>query len=350
VKHVAAGRVPSPQVETSARSALAAVGLSPKGPLVSLPTPMLRPSRQVVYSNVGGSGRWSEVAVRVAVAPDTAAVDELVWEQQVARVLSGIAERLHADRVIGRNPVAGPVHDRPIQVGADLATVWEFVPASGARLTAAGWGEMIGLLHVIGSAPEALTLLAQPPGTGTLADLDADVLLAHLDEPSHPFHGRRRLVQRWARTLQDRAEQAHRLDPHPLLIHRDLHPMNCIPTVARGVIAIDWQEAGWGSRSDDFAWMHLLVRRFGGDPRTLDAARQAYAAVTGSCPSVEQITAAGHVRELVFLGYSIQNAHRSAEHLAECLTELPVLAGPNARTGRWRLLFNPDALAPELVA
>jgi hypothetical protein len=322
----------------------------PTSPLVSLPTPALRPSRQVVHARVGGAARWREVAVRLAIRPDAAAADELCWEHRVGQVFAGVAERLHRDGVIVRNPVVGPIPDAPIRVGADLATVWQFVPASAGPLTAAGWGETLGLLHVIGSSPEAFALLAERRRPNVLAGLDADVLLARLADPAHPFHGRRRLVQRWARTLRARAAESLRLDPQLLLVHRDLHPLNCVPTSTRGVIAIDWQDAGWGSRSDDFAWLHLLVRRFGGNPRILATARQAYADVTGTSPTPEQIAAAGHVRELVFLGYSILNAYRSPVYLAECLTELPVLAGPHVRTGPWRLLFNPDALAPGLVA
>lgn len=343
-------RAPAPQVEATARAALSALGLAPMGPLLSLPTPILRPSRQVVYARVSGSQPPTHVVVRIACAPDAAAAQALAWEQLAARVLAEVAGRMLATGAIQQNPVAGPIHDQPLEICGDLATVWDYIPASGAKLTAAGWGQAIGRLHLLGADPQARALLTGRPPSEIPPGLEPQALLTELRQPAHPLHGRPELVQQWAQTVHAQVAHARHLDPDPLLIHRDLHPLNCIPTQGGAVVAIDWQEAGRGSRSDDFAWIYLLVRRFGGAWRTLDEALQAYAEVTGFCPTKAQITAAGHVRELIFLGYSLKNAHRSAAHLAECLTELPVLSGPKARTGRWQLLFNPEALAPELVA
>jgi hypothetical protein len=134
-----------------------------------------------------------------------------------------------------------------------------------------------------------------------------------------------------------------------LLAHRDFHALNCIPT-DNGGMAIDWQEAGWGNRADDFAWTHLFVERCGGNEKIMKTAKNAYARVTQrACPSDEQIRASGQVRELLCLGFSLQNAYRSPRHLDECRIELPILRDQNARTAQWQMLFNPALFEPGLV-
>ncbi len=147
------------------------------------------------------------------------------------------------------------------------------------------------------------------------------------------------------RALRSRARLALDLDPVPLLVHRDLHALNCLPT-DEGPVVIDWQDAGWGSRSDDFAWTYLLEHRLQHPPAILDTALRAYADITGRHPTRAQITASGQVRELLCLAYSIQNADRSLRHRQESRRELPILADPTAATPRWQLLFNPALADP----
>lgn len=352
---------PSTRLADSAGAALKCLGMSPVRPLVSLATAPGRPQRQAVRATVHSRhhlghlcGRHSgegllDVAVRVLFDPDAAAAERFAWEHRVGRVLGGIASGLVRRGVIHRNPLPGVLHPAPIAAGEALVSVSRFVPESPAPVTAGVWGETLGLLHVIGSTPEAMDLLATRPVANTLAGLDADKFLQALDRPGHPLRKRTDLVLSFARVLRERALRAVRLDPEPVLAHRDLHALNCVNAPGGGV-AIDWQEAGWGSRSDDFAWTHVLVSRFGGSRRILDAARRAYARAShGRCPTDEQITAAGQVRELLCLGFSIQNAYISPDHLAEFLVELPVLDDPDARTGTWRALFNPAIVDPGLV-
>ncbi|MCE0540728.1 aminoglycoside phosphotransferase family protein [Kineosporia rhizophila] len=204
-------------------------------------------------------------------------------------------------------------------------------------------------MHTLGSTPRALALLREHRATNLLFGLRAQALLEALSRPGHPFHAQRGLGLRFAQVLQERAGRALALDPHPLLVHRDFHPLNCI-NAPGGPVAIDFQDAGWGNRSDDFAWLHLAVRRFQGPPALLEHARRAYASATGgACPSLEQIEASGQVLEMLFLGFSLMNADRGPAYLNECLTELPILNDPRAVTRPWQMLNNPTILTPGLV-
>jgi Ser/Thr protein kinase RdoA (MazF antagonist) len=140
--------------------------------------------------------------------------------------------------------------------------------------------------------------------------------------------------------LRERVIRAVDADPVPLLVHRDLHPLNIVAG-PHGPVALDWAEAGWGNRSDDFAWLHVAVTRFGAPLSVLEEARAGYEDVApGRCPSIEQIRAAGRVRELICLAFSIQNAALSPDHRHEAQIELPILDDPDATTPPWTPLFN----------
>jgi hypothetical protein len=285
----------------------------------------------------------------VVLDPNASVARSFAWEHQVARTLGDLAERMVGDGHLPANPIVRVLHETPIDLGDALASVSRFVPGTGAPLTARRWAETLALLHRIGSTPTALDLLRTHPATNALAGLNAETFLDALDRPDHPFRNCEHLVLELAHALQERTMHALDLDPTPLLAHRDLHPLNCINTID-GVVVIDWQEAGWGNRSDDFAWTHLQVTRYAASPKIMDEAKRAYRHATGgTCPTDEQIEASGQVRELLCLGYSIQNAHRSPEHLAQALAELPILADPNARTQPWRALFNPAIFTPGLL-
>ncbi|GAB3259926.1 phosphotransferase [Kineosporia babensis] len=289
------------------------------------------------------------MAVKVLLDPDDAAKEAFAWEHSVARHLHQIAgshPEVHAGR---RNPVVQMLHAEPIDLGDACVAVSLFVDASGDPLTVASWAQTLGILHQIGCMPEALDLLEDHRATNVLFGLRADSMLEALNRPGHPFHDDAGLVREFALTLRERTMRAIRVDPQPLLVHRDFHPLNCI-NASGGPVAIDWQDASWGNRSDDFAWLHLAVRRFDRPVLMLRIAQHAYTAATdGICPSQEQIEASGQVLELLCLGFSIMNADQGPEYLQECLTELPILSEANAVTGPWRMLNNPAIFAPGLV-
>lgn len=338
-----------PRARAGAQLALTALGLRSEGPFDPLPSGEGRPGRQAVRATVATAHGRAEVAIKVVLDPSASAARSFAWEHQVARMMGGVAERMVRDGDLLTNPIVRVLHDEPIDLGDALAAVSRFAPSTGAPLTARRWAETLALLHCIGSTPTAVDLLRTHPVTNALAGLNAETFLNALDLPGHPFRNRRSLVLELAYALKERTLYALDLDPTPLLVHRDLHPRNCINTI-EGVVVIDWQEAGWGNRSDDFAWTYLLVNRYAGSPKIMDEAKRAYRNATGgTCPTDEQIKASGQVRELLCLGYSIQNAHRSPEHLAEALVELPILADPNARTRPWRALFNPAIFTPGLL-
>jgi hypothetical protein len=322
----------------------------PLGGPVRLPTTVGRSWRQAVRVTVCVRRRVRDVAVRVVLDPTTEQAAAMAWEHRVHREFGDMAAHLTRRGTIRRNPVVGVLHRDPVTVPGAIVTVSRYVEQAVDGITAQRWGETLALLHVLGSTPRAQRLMQVRPVTNTLVGLTADALLAAIRRPGHPLHGRPEVVALFAHALRERALHAVRLDPNPVLAHRDLHALNCVngPT---GGMAIDWQETAWGNRSADFAWLHLQVRRYGGSPALLETARDAYARVAPrSCPTPEQITAAGQVRELVFLGFSILNADRGPEHRDELLVELPILHDPDAATGRWRMLFNPAVFQPGLVA
>jgi hypothetical protein len=349
---LAAGEEPSrhDRVRLAARDGLTHLGLRAWGPLVRLGTAVDRTSRQVVKARVRATSGWSWVAVKVVLEPGQATKAAFAWEHQVARNLHALAAGLVRDGDLPHNPIMPVLHDKPVDLGNALVAVARFVPGTGSAVTAERWGETVGLLHVLGVMPAALRLLTTHPATNALSGLTAAPFLHALNRPDHPFRNQQDLITEFVHTLKDRVLHAVRLDPDPLMIHRDLHALNCIDTREGGVV-IDWQEAGWGNRSDDFAWMYLAVNRFGAPARILEIAKRAYARATrGACPTDEQIEASGQVRELLCLGFSLQNAYRSPQHLQECLTELSILTDPRASTDPWRMLFNPAIFMPGVVA
>ncbi|GAA3610246.1 hypothetical protein GCM10022223_27990 [Kineosporia mesophila] len=334
------------RVRHDARTALDHLGLKPLGPLRSLPTPWDRPQRQVLHTPVTGSRR-GEVAVKVLLDPDPAAAAAFAQEHDLPRVLSPIADSLVRSGEIPHNPIVQLLHREPVQLSGSLVAVTRFARAGGP-LDATTWGRTLGILHRIGTTPSALRRLSGVPGK-TLAGLHAQTLVEAFQRPGHPFHDRSDLALRFAHVLRERVTRALELDPEPLLAHRDFHALNCVPA-RTGAVVLDWQEAGWGSRSDDFAWLYLTVSRFGGLPQLLDEAKTAYRQASGGiCPSDEQIRAAGQVRELLCLGFSLAKADRSPRHRREALNQLPILRDPQARTRRWRMLHNPAIFSPGII-
>jgi hypothetical protein len=293
-----------------------------------------------------------DVVLKLVLDPSPDEARCLVWEHRVTRAVHGIGEALRAAGRIGHNPVPHVPHEAPDRLlglsrgrARDGRPSWalvsarEYVPLAGV-MTAREWGRLTGLLHVVGSAPAALDLVAAQP-TGVLFGLDAEAFLRAVAAPGHPYHARGDILLALARTLRRRAERAVDADPLPLLVHRDLHPLNIVAGPA-GPVAVDWAQAGWGTRSDDFAWLHVAVTRFGAPRRVLDEVRAGYEETgPGPCPTPEQITAAGQVRELICLAFSILRAGTSPAHLREARVELPILDDPDALTPRWTPLFNP---------
>lgn len=337
------------RVRDSATSALQMLGMRPLGAMQTLPSMAGRPHRQTLRTIVMTRHGPEDVAIKVVLEPTDAVAAGFAWEHRVTSSLWTIADGLVREQAIPRNPVMPVLHETPITAGDALISVSRFVSAYGSPLRAHTWGAALGLLHVIGATTGAQELLRSHRATNALSGLTATAFLEALDRPDHPFRNDRELVLEFVQVLKQRTLEAVRLDPEPLLVHRDLHALNCLSTKDDGV-AIDWQEAGWGNRSDDFAWLHLFVERCGGDPRTLKAAQRAYARITqNACPSQEQIRASGQVRELLCLGFSLQNAYRSPRHLEECLIELPVLRNQNTATKEWHMLFNPAIFEPGWV-
>lgn len=334
---------------------LSGIGLGRCGPVSMLPTGPGRLRRAVLRVPVRRTdGKRFTVVLKQVCACRDEEVNALIWEHQVGRDLHAIGETLRVGGAIGHNPVPALLHERPLTVPTgsraarvggyrSLVSVRMFIEATSV-LTPRTWGQLIGLLHVVGSHPAALRLLGSRPAN-VLFGLDAEHLLRTVGLPAHPFHGDTRLLQRVAATLRERAAHALTVDAVPLVVHRDLHPLNLV--VGRdGPVAIDWAEAGWGTRSDDFAWLYMAVARLGAPRAVLAEARAGYEdVVPGRCPSAEQIRAAGQVRELICLAFSIQNAGLSAAHRHEAQLELAILDDPDAATALWTPLFNQAAFA-----
>lgn len=335
--------------------ALGRIGLRQRGPIRALPGGPGQRRRTVLRVPViRADGHHSAVVLKHVPTTRREEIDSLRWEHQVGRHLHQIADTLHAQGAIDHNPVPAVLHERPLSVQVNRVGPWagtrrllvsirEFVDVE-ATMTPRQWGHLIGLLHVVGSSPEALGLLPDRP-SNVLFGLDAEHLLRVVGSPGHPYRHETAVLQRVAAALRERVARAIDADPVPLLVHRDLHPLNIV--VGRGgPMAIDWGEAGWGSRSDDFAWLHVAVTRFGAPRSVLEDARAGYEdAAPGRCPSIEAIRAVGQVRELICLAFSIQNAGLSPVHLREAQTELPILDDPDADTPPWTPLFNQAAFA-----
>jgi len=337
--------------------ALACVGLRRCGPISALPAGPGRLRRTVLRVPVRyADGRQTEVVLKQVAAPRAEEAHILSWEHRVGRELHEIAESLRARGAIRHNPMPAVLHERlldvhlrPGAVGRGSApsrsqvSIRHYVSAASA-MTPRQWGQLIGVLHVVGCAPAALRLRPSRP-SNMLFGLNAEHLLRVVRSPDHPYQCETRVLQRLARALRERVTRAMDADAVPLLVHRDLHPLNIVAG-REGPVALDWAEAGWGSRSDDFAWLHVAVTRFGAPRSVLDDVRAGYEDIApGRCPSREQIRAAGQVRELICLAFSIQNAGLSPAHLREARVEIPILNDPDAVTPPWTPLFNRAAFA-----
>jgi hypothetical protein len=345
----------SAATERMVHEALAVLRLRRRGPITVLPTGPGRLRRSVLHVPVGNDGgQRFAVVVKHVPSPQPAETHALSWEHQVTRELHDLAETLRSGGAIRHNPLPLVLHEHPLTVRArtrvaaadpDLwvVSIRTYVEATSV-MTPRAWGQLIGLLHVIGSTPQALTLLRSRPTSG-LFGLDAEHLLRAVRTPGHPHQSDRQLLHRVASVLRQRVAHAIELDPVPLLVHRDLHPLNIV-IGTEGPVAIDWAQAGWGNRSDDFAWLHLAITRLGAPPSVLEQARAGYEDIApGTGPSIEQIRAAGQVRELICLAFSIQNAGHSPAHQRETQIELPILDNPDAVAPSWTPLFNRAAFA-----
>jgi hypothetical protein len=335
------------------QQALAHIGLRRNGPISVLPAGPGRVHRTVLWVPVLDiDGRRSIVVLKLVNSPRSPEESALTWEHRVGRSLHEIAEGLRAG-VIEYNPIPALLHELPLRLhpqtevgertGQDgvVMSIQAYVETT-STLTPRTWGQLIGMLHVVGSTPQALSLLRERAGNA-LFGLDAEHLLRAVRSPAHPYQRQSRTLARLVEALRERVIQAIDADPVPLLVHRDLHPLNIVAG-AQGPVALDWGEAGWGSRSDDFAWLHVAVTRFGAPPSVLQEARAGYEDVMPDrCPSIEAIRAAGQVRELICLAFSIQNAALSPAHQREARVELPILDDPDALTPSWTPLFNPAA-------
>jgi hypothetical protein len=335
--------------------ALERAGLRRTGPIRVLPTGPGRVQRRALRVPVtNAAGQACAVVVKFVAADEPEGAAALEWEHHVARDLYLIAETLRSACLIGHTPLPAAVAlehlvsiPGPHSPGSDtvagpwLVSIRAYVDAV-AQLTPRSWGQLIGLLHLVGATAAAGRLLLARP-TNVLVGLDAEHLSRVVASPGHPYRNDPGVLQRVAVALQECVVRALDADPVPLLVHRDLHPLN-IAVGAHGPVAFDWAEAGWGNRSDDFAWMHVAVTRFGAPPCVLEEARAGYEDIApGQCPSREQIRAAGQVRELLCLAFTIQNAHLSPAHRREARVEMPILADPGAVTEGWTALFNPAA-------
>ncbi|GAB3282159.1 phosphotransferase family protein [Kineosporia babensis] len=321
------------------------LGLRPRGAGRILPTGPGHRHRTVLSAPVFETdGRPGEIVLKFCLSPTPAEEANLRWEHQVTVALHGIADVCLARDAISYNPIPETLLDVPLEFPLNgesvVVSVRRFVPDVFEPLTARSLGQLIGTLHHIGSSEAALALLDGRPAT-SLGGLDAALLARALASPTHPFHARPAVVAALIKALQDRVTGALEADPRPLLVHRDLHPLNCVAG-PRGAVALDWAEAGWGSRSDDFSWLQVAVARYGASPHAIHEARTGYEEVCpGKTPSPEQICAVGRAREVVCLAFSIMHAGRGPSHLLEALRELPILDDPEAMTEQWEALFNP---------
>ncbi|MBT0769493.1 aminoglycoside phosphotransferase family protein [Kineosporia sp. J2-2] len=308
------------------------------------------------------AGGTAFVVIKFAIAPGEAAERSLEWEHEVTLALYEIARHQVKQGALPYNPIPEPLAERllryhlvdrfvpgaggPVRV---VVSARHFVEPSGTPFTARALGRLIAHQHVLGATDQALRLLATRP-TNLLCGLDARRFAQALSLPGHPFQARTTTVRALLTALRERAVQAVEAGPEPLLVHRDMHPLNCVPGPA-GPVSLDWAEAGWGGRADDFAWLHLAVARHGAPARVLDQALAGYAEVLpGRAPTPEQVRATGRLRELVCLAFSVMHADRSPAHLHEALRELPVLADPDAPTPRWSALYNPEIFEHPLFA
>ena len=336
------------RAERAAVAALDRLGLRARGGLEPLVTPPSRWRRQVLRVRVGarclGAG---QVVVRVLLDPTQEELVGFAREQHTVWVLHEAARAMEDAGRIAWTPVQPAIHQQPILLPGAAVAVYGHVPAWPGPVDAARFGAMLATLHEVTSSARAAAVMRSWPRVGLFAGLRAEDVAAAFTRAGHPLAGRADVAGAFVAAVRERALRALALDPRPVLAHRDLHVLNCVNT-EDGPVSVDWQEAGWGSRSDDFAWLYLQVRRFGGDPVLVEQALEGYrrAASSHQCPSLEQVRAAAAVRELVFLGFSVANADLDEEHRLEALRELPALTDPQVPGQPWRLLFNPAVFDP----
>lgn len=327
---------------------LRSLGLRGLGPIRRLPTGPGHRRRTVLRVSVPAE-TFAGVVLKYAIDPTEDEARSLFWEHGVTHTLHTIAS-LDKTSALGSPlpvPLAPQALDRRIEVPSVrekpfrvVVSARRYVEPGPDPLTARGIGQLIARLHLLGAHPAALNLLPTRPTT-TLGGLDAELFARTVTTPGHPFRTQRAVFAALFSSLRRRVNQALELDQRPLLTHRDLHPLNCVPT-AGGPVALDWAEAGWGTRAEDFAWLHLAVSRYGAPRRVLVEALAGYEEVLPRrTPTWEQVKAVGQVRELVCLAFSIMNAGLDPAHLREAHVELPILNDPDALTPRWTALFNP---------
>jgi hypothetical protein len=336
------------RAERAAFAALDRLGLRARGGLEPLATPPSRWRRQVLRVRVGASRLGvSQVVARVLLDPTPQELAGFAREQHTVWVLHQAARAMEEAGRIGWTPVQPAIHARPVRLPGAAVAVYGHVPAWPGPVDAERFGAMLATLHEVTSSARAAEVMRAWPRVGLFAGLRAGDVAAAFARAGHPLAGRVDVAGAFVAAVRERVVRALELDPRPVLAHRDLHVLNCVNT-EDGPVSVDWQEAGWGSRSDDFAWLYLQVRRFGGDPVLLEQALDGYRRAAGDhwCPSLEQVSAAAAVRELVFLGFSLAKADLDEEHRVEALRELPALTDPRVPGQPWRLLFNPAVFDP----
>ncbi len=327
---------------------LRSLGLRGAGRIRRLPTGPGHRRRAVLRVPIAAEA-FAGVVLKYAVDPTEDEAQSLFWEHGVGHTLYAIAA-LDRRSTVGSplpTPLSMQALDRWLEVPSVrkspfrvVVSVRQYVEPGPDPLNARAIGQLIARLHLLGAHPAALNLLPTRPAN-SLAGLDAEVFARTVATPGHPFRAQRTVFTTLFTALRHRMARARALDPRPLLIHRDLHPLNCVSSAA-GPVALDWAEAGWGTRAEDFAWLHLAVTRYGAPRRVLLEALAGYEEILPRMtPTWEQVKAAGQVRELVCLAFSIMNAGHSPAHLREAHIELPILLDPDALTPQWTALFNP---------
>lgn len=330
-------------------SALLAVGYKRVSEPQPLATGQHSSDRLALRVRASGQNGPMDVVVKLIRNPTESHRRDFLWEHEVASTLGRISEIRRTAPDIHAMPVLPLLHSHALETPHGLASISRYVDHLESPVTAFEWGRTLGRLHDLGSDSIALELLSARKQTNTLMGLSAASMIDIIQgQPEHPFHNEAALLTRFARELQKQGRLALALDPEPILAHRDLHPLNVLNT-KHGGVAIDFQDASWGSRSDDWAWLGLLVKRFNKDPRMIDEARRGYNIETdGQAPTDTQIDAATRLRELVFIGYSIQHAWKSPRHHEEALLELRALDETSASQRPWQLFVNPPVVQASL--
>ncbi|MCE0538660.1 aminoglycoside phosphotransferase family protein [Kineosporia rhizophila] len=328
------------------RRSLAELGLRPRGTGEFLPAGPGHRRRTLHHAPVtDASNEPADVVLKYVLSPTPAEEQNLAWEHQATVAMHAIAVEYYESGRIPYIPVPEPLAAQPLRLQMDngssaMVAVRRFVHTGPQPFTTRSLGRLIAVLHQLGTDEKALGMLTLRPAN-VLGGIEAGWFARTLSAPGHPFRDRPDVVRKLLRELPNRMNRALEADPRPLLIHRDLHPLNCVAGTG-GVLALDWAEAGWGTRSDDFAWLHLAVTRYGAPPRVLNQALAGYQEIDpGAVPGLDQVRAAGEVKELVCLAFSLANAGLGPDHRAQAERELAVLEDPGAEPPGWQALFNP---------